>query len=304
MNKFKLGLSTLAILGGIGLGTTVMTAQASANSVVSQSNAKFGRVTGNTKGDLYSKQGSDRNFSFKFAHHLNSFPNTTWIVSKSALIKKNNGKNYRYYYVTSTSAVLKKSYSGWVWRGYLKTANHVNLNAPYISQQAVKAWMGCESASLLEGLQYKGVKTNTGLVQFMKSLPRSKNNNPNNGFAGSPYKVTPGVFQSILPKPLAKWGNKYHAVKNISGSSVSDLRGQLRMHNPVVVYVTLHFAKAQWGHYFWGAGINNSHVMLLDGYDAKSNTYHVADPNHGKYWVSSAKFSRSYNYKHYAVAIQ
>ncbi|NLR32832.1 C39 family peptidase [Levilactobacillus tujiorum] len=304
-NRLKNAVTIASIGLGMIAGTGLTASAATVNPhIISQGKVtKFGKVTGDVKGSLYNLP-TDNTGKLRFiqTHKLKNFPHTAWIISKSALVKKNNGKDYRYYYVTSTSAKSKKNYSGWVWHKYLKTPSKVNLNAPYISQQAVKAWMGCESASLLEGLHYKGVMKSTGLVKFMKKLPRSKNNNPNNGFAGSPYRVTPGVFQSIFPKPLAKWGNKYTTVKNISGSKLSTLRSQLRMHNPVVVYVTLHFAKAQYGHYFWGRGINNSHVMLLDGY--KKNAYHVADPNHGKYWVGAKKFSRSYNYKHYAVAVQ
>lgn len=291
------------LLTGVAIGNFgLVTAQAATQHVVSQKNVTtFGKVTGNTRGKTYAFKTTDGQLTMTANHKLASFPKTAWAISKSALIQKANGKQYRYYYVTSISNG-KKSYSGWVWHKYLKTPSTVNLNAPYISQNAVKAWMGCESASLLEGLHYKGALKSTGLVAFMKRLPRSKNNNPNNGFAGSPYKVTPGVFQSIFPKPLAKWGNQYEPVKNMSGASLSKLRSQLRLHNPVVVYVTLHFAKAQYGHYFWGTGINNSHVMLLDGY--KKGYYHVADPNQGKYWVSASKLARSYNYKHFAVAVQ
>lgn len=292
-----------ALLTGIAMGSLgLIPAHAATQQVISQKNvAKYGRVTGNLKGKTYRFQSQSGQLTMTANHQLASFPKTAWVVSKTALVQKTNGKHYRYDYVTSLGNT-KKTYTGWVWHKYLKSPATVNLNAPYISQNAVKAWMGCESASLLEGLHAKGVLRSTGLVAFMKHLPRSKNNNPNNGFAGSPYKVTSGVFQSIFPKPLAKWGNRYTPVKNISGAKMSQLRAQLRLHNPVVVYVTLHFAKAQYGHYFWGTGINNSHVMLLDGY--KPGYYHVADPNQGKYWVSANKFARSYNYKHFAVAVQ
>jgi len=292
----------VALLIGVTLGSLgLVTAQAATQQIVSQKKVtKYGRVTGNLKGQMYTFQSRAGELTMTVNHRLASFPKTAWVVSKTAYVQKANGKQYQYDYVTALGA--KKSYSGWVGHKDLKTPSTVKLNAPYISQNAVKAWMGCESASLLEGLHAKGVLRSTGLVAFMKHLPRSKNNNPNNGFAGSPYKVTPGVFQSIFPKPLAKWGNRYTSVKNVSGAKLSQLRAQLRLHNPVVVYVTLHFAKAQYGHYFWGTGINNSHVMLLDGY--KRGYYHVADPNQGKYWVSAHKFARSYNYKHFAVAVQ
>lgn len=297
----QIGIGTAVGLACLGLGVTAQAA--SAQHVISQKTVtKYGKVTENVAGSLYAFKNTDQTLTLTATHQLKKYPHTAWIVSRSALVQMADGQSARYNYVTSTSSKTTKQVSGWVLAHDLKTPAKVNLGAPYISQNAVKAWMGCESASLLEGLQDKGVLKSTGLVAFMRHLPRSKNNNPNNGFAGSPYKVTPGVFQSIFPKPLAKWGNTYTPVKNISGASLAKLRSQLRLHNPVVVYVTLHFAKAQYGHYFWGTGINNSHVMLLDGY--KAGAYHVADPNHGKYWVSAKKFARSYNYKHFAVAVQ
>lgn len=290
-----LGLTSLSVPAKAETGNMTLVSQAKVT--------KFGRVTGNIKGNLYSFKTDSRGaLTMSPTHYLKNYGKTAWIASKTAWVQKANGKRYRYDYVTETRNVSNKRHAGWVLHQDLKTPSKVNLNAPYVNQNAVKAWMGCESASLLEGLHYKGIKKSTGLVAFMKHLPRSKNNNPNNGFAGSPYKVTPGVFQSIFPKPLAKWGNKYTSVKNISGASVAALRSQIRQHNPVVVYVTLHFAKAQYDRYFWGTGIDNSHVMVLDGY--RSGDYHVSDPNQGKYWVSAKKFKRSYNYKHFAVAVQ
>ncbi|MFC6275429.1 C39 family peptidase [Levilactobacillus tangyuanensis] len=297
MKKVLLGIFGLLTFFTVG---TVGHAASSAQLVSQQKVTSYGRVTGNVKGTLVAFKEAGSGVQLVTTHQLSQYRNTAWIVNRSALVRQANGKNQRYVYVTSTNA--KSKTTGWVLKNDLKIPSKVNLNAPYISQNKVKAWMGCESASLLEGLHYKGVLKSTGLVAFMKKLPRSKTNNPNTGFAGSPYKVTPGVFQSIFPKPLAKWGNRYHSVKNISGAKVSKLRSELRMNHPVVVYVTLHFAKAQYGRYFWGTGINNSHVMLLDGY--KKGAYHVADPNQGKYWVSANKFTRSYNYKHYAVTIQ
>ncbi|KRN01230.1 hypothetical protein FD13_GL001193 [Levilactobacillus senmaizukei DSM 21775 = NBRC 103853] len=297
MRKVLLGIFSFLALLVIG---TVGYASSGTQILSQQKVTPFGRVTGTTKGTLVAFKKTSSGIQMATTHRLSQYRNTAWTVSRSASVRQANGRSQRYVYVTSTNA--KRHTTGWVLKRDLKTPSKVNLNAPYISQNKVKAWMGCESASLLEGLHYKGAMRSTGLVAFMKKLPRSKTNNPNTGFAGSPYKVTPGVFQSIFPKPLAKWGNRYHSVKNISGAKVSKLRSELRMNHPVVVYVTLHFAKAHYGHYFWGTGINNSHVMLLDGY--KNGAYHVADPNQGKYWVSAKKFTRSYNYKHYAVTIQ
>lgn len=188
--------------------------------------------------------------------------------------------------------------------GSKKVASYVLLNAPYINQNASGLPMGCEAASLLQGLHLKGHAQNYNLTDFIKEMPLSKNNDPNNGFAGSPYRVTPGIYQSIFAKPLADWGRKYGSVTNISGSSTENLKNELRNGHPVVVYVTLNFDKPQYGTYWWGMGINNAHVMTLDGFNDQNQTYHVSDPNKGKYWVSSGSFEASYNLRKSSVVIK
>ncbi|WP_407857143.1 C39 family peptidase [Enterococcus hailinensis] len=203
---------------------------------------------------------------------------------------------------------LKKAgwrYEGVAWNAIQdSSANYVLLNAPYINQNSAGMPMGCEAASLLQALQLKGYAKNYNLKSFIKEMPLAADNNPNNGFAGRPDIVMNNVYQSIFPAPLANWGNKYGKAVNISGSSTATLKQELNNGNPIVVYVTLNFANPQYGSYFWGTGINNAHVMTLDGYNSNNNTYHVSDPNAGKYWVSASKFETSYNLKKYAVVIR
>ncbi|UQS84653.1 C39 family peptidase [Apilactobacillus apisilvae] len=183
-----------------------------------------------------------------------------------------------------------------------KNANAVELNAPYISQKAIKAWDGCEAASLLEAFHSKGVLLNTDLKEFLKQMPISKDGNPNNGFAGSPYSSSGKYFESIFPKALDKWGNQYHKVKDMTGSSINDLKKQIDAGNPVLTYIVSGYQKPQYKKYSFGTEIDNSHVVLLDGYER--GYYHVSDPNHGQYWVKASSFEQSYNYKKYAVAVQ
>lgn len=183
-------------------------------------------------------------------------------------------------------------------------SDYVLLNAPYINQNSAGLPMGCEAAALLQALQTKGYARNYNLKSFIKEMPLAADNNPNHGFAGRPDTVMNNVYQSIFPAPLASWGSRYGKVANISGSSTNTLKQELRNGNPVVVYVTLNFAGPQYGNYFWGTGINNAHIMTLDGYNQNSNTYHVSDPNAGKYWVAANKFEASYNLKKYAVVVR
>lgn len=188
--------------------------------------------------------------------------------------------------------------------GAQNVASYVLLNSPYINQNSSGYPMGCEAASLLQALQTKGRAKNYNLKNFIKEMPLSSNNNPNNGFAGKPDRVTSGVYQSIYAKPLAQWGSKYGKVADISGSSVETLKDELRKGNPVVVYVTGDYAKPVYGKYWWGTGIDNAHIVTLDGFNQANNTYHISDPNAGKYWVSASKFEASYNLRKSAVVVR
>ncbi|RFB15435.1 hypothetical protein DZB84_12315 [Bacillus sp. HNG] len=184
------------------------------------------------------------------------------------------------------------------------TSSHskiVELKVPYLNQYLANAPMGCEAAALLQALQYKGYAKNYSLGSFLKEMPVDQEGNPNNGFGGTPYKIVSGVYQSIYPAPLSKWGSKYGSVSNITGSSVENLKNQLENGNPVIVYVTMNWGSPQYGQYFWGTGIDNAHVMTLTGY--KDGYYHVTDPAAGKYWVKASSFEASYNLTKYAVVV-
>lgn len=177
----------------------------------------------------------------------------------------------------------------------------VLLNVPYINQYHQVGEMAYEASSLLEALHFKGYATNYSLASFIQTMPISASGNPNEGFGGSYQTVVANVFQSIYPAPLATWGQKFGNVRNISGASLEDLKQQLRAGNPVVVYVTLHFAAPKYHQYFWGTGIDNSHVMTLDGF--KPGYYHVVDPAADSYWVLENSLAYSYNLTRYAVVI-
>ncbi|MGM0341563.1 C39 family peptidase [Candidatus Enterococcus murrayae] len=188
--------------------------------------------------------------------------------------------------------------------GSQTVASYILLNAPFINQYSAGFPMGCEAASLLQALQQKGYAKNYNLKSFIKEMPMSPNNNPNNGFSGKPDKVVSNIYHSIYAKPLANWGNKYAKAADISGVSVETLKDELRKGNPVVVYVTGDYAAPRYGKYWWGTGIDNAHVVTLDGFNQNNNTYHISDPAKGKYWVSASKFEASYNLRKSAVVVR
>lgn len=188
----------------------------------------------------------------------------------------------------------------------------ISLKVPYINQlKPLYAPFGCEGASLLQALQFKGYAKKTSYKKFLNNMPKTKRN-PYNAFAGSPYYSINGVFQSIFPKPLAKYGKKYSSnVKDISGASAKTLRKELSAGNPIVVYVTLDFSKPKWTRWDMGSAgknvkmVDNLHVMTLAGYSSKTKRYKVMDPNNkGEYWVNKYEFERAYNALKFAVIVR
>lgn len=192
-----------------------------------------------------------------------------------------------------------------------QTQKYVKLDVPYINQKSpIYAPMGCEGASLLMALKYKGVN-NVDFKGFLDKMPKSPDNNPFNGFSGSPYDVEDGIFQSIFPGALANYGKQYKSsVMDISGSSPSDLKIELDNGNPVVVYVTNRsFEAPRLKEYTFGGKrctiIDNLHVVLLAGYNDNNKTYYIADPNaKGYYWISKDKFETAYNCSKWAVTVR
>ena len=69
----------------------------------------------------------------------------------------------------------------------------------------------------------------------------------------------------------------------------------------MVAWVTLNYQGPQWHHYDWGNGIDNAHVVTVDGYNGDS--MHIVDPENGTYWISKGAFNAAYSYMKFAVAI-
>lgn len=208
---------------------------------------------------------------------------------------------YKFSYKGKTGYVSGK-YIKKITSKVVKTSSSVELKVPFYDQYEAKAPMGCEASSLLQALHFKDKATNYNLATFLKKMPVDSKGDPNKGFGGTPYKVVKGVYQSIYPKALAKWGSKYGTVVDISGASVTTLKKELDKGNPIVVYITNNYEAPKYQKYFWGTGIDNAHVVTLSGY--KKGYYHVTDPAKGAMWVSAKKFEYAYNLKKFAVVVR
>lgn len=151
------------------------------------------------------------------------------------------------------------------------------LNVPYWSQNGEGVLNGCEAASLLMALQYKGYLGGMHLRTYAEMMPKS--DDPFTGFRGN-------VFESagsdapfwIAPGPLAQFGRESSGNSNvvdISGASLDALDAEVAAGNPVVIYLTLGYtAPSAWR---YGAPAN-LHVMLLTGYNSVTGTQRVTDP--------------------------
>ncbi|MFV0393800.1 MAG: C39 family peptidase [Coprobacillaceae bacterium] len=173
----------------------------------------------------------------------------------------------------------------------------VELNVPYINQYAYGAPMGCEGAALLQSLQGKGYATNVGYKTFLNNMPYATDNNPYNGFVGSPYTVSnQNIYQSIFPTALAPYGNRYGTSINTTGYTANQLVDELYAGNTSVVYVTYNFQNPKYNNYFFGQAVDNMHVMTLTGYNPATDQFRVMDPaGLGSYWVNGASFRQALN---------
>lgn len=182
--------------------------------------------------------------------------------------------------------------------------DYVLLGVRNYNQYALGAPSGCEGASLLQALQYKGNLTTWNLTQFLNTIPKSPNSNPNNGFVGSPYVENSYTYSAIYPAPAATWGAQYGNVSDLSGSSFSTLINEVQNNNPVVAWVTINFQPVRWGQWNFGLAVNNNHAVTLDGYNRQSNQVHVSDPISGSYWLNASTFENIYNARKFALVVR
>lgn len=189
------------------------------------------------------------------------------------------------------------------------------ISGPFISQVYPEDIpMACESASALMGLKRKGYAEDITLPKFLEKLPRASRD-PNLGFVGDPYKVTPNIYMTIHPKPLAEYAKTFGKVQDLSGADLSYLRMELLNGNPVVFWGTYQFRNPVYFNYWNGTktarGIDNAHVVLLVGYDGTTGEYIVADPynpdkpkENYEFRVKESTVEKIYNLQKYAMVVR
>lgn len=168
--------------------------------------------------------------------------------------------------------------------------------------------LGCEGVSLYMAMRGMGYLEDMDLKSFMKTMPHA--DNPLFGYWGDATKgrkFNGDKRTTIYPEPLSSWGSKYsdgHVV-NGSGSTVEQLKEELDLGHPIVVYVTSGWSKPKWKNYSFGSAVTNNHVVCLVGYN-ESGDYLINDcsgSRNGEYWISQDLFENCYNVRHMAVIV-
>ena len=171
----------------------------------------------------------------------------------------------------------------------------------FINQRTNQVLNGCEAASLLMSLHYRGYATNHNLVSFATAMPKH-DTDPHQGFIHSIFDLEPrNVTHWIAPDALARFGSDYATTTDISGSSPEQLKEYINQRKPVVVYTTANFNYPS----TWDGEVPlNLHVVLLTGYNRITGNYIVLDPWSGRKLISKQKFESIYNLMRYAVVVQ
>jgi Uncharacterized protein conserved in bacteria len=174
---------------------------------------------------------------------------------------------------------------------------------------------GCEITSLTAVLNFYGYDADK-LDMADNYLPKEPWNRKNGKlFGADPYKAyagdprdQPGGFFSYAP-PIVAAADRYLGERDASGLAARDISGSTREEllehlyggTPVVVWTTLDMSppKVTYSWYFHDTGELfkapvNLHVLVLNGYDAGTNTVHVMNPLEGQVTYNADTFFKSY----------
>ncbi len=180
----------------------------------------------------------------------------------------------------------------------------------YVDQNKDGYYQGCAGASLLMALKMKGQARNYTYIQFMDTMPYTNDKNPNHGYNGNP-KARSGYMNSIYPPAIAKWGQRFGNVSDISGCNSNRLVEEVRQGNiPVVLVVYRYEYRGVDTSPSWGTYLLAHHFNTLVGYDYVNDRYKVADPNWrgdgqgGTRWIDGKLFRNIWNIQKGVVLVK
>ncbi|MFC4653109.1 C39 family peptidase [Lactococcus nasutitermitis] len=179
---------------------------------------------------------------------------------------------------------------------------YILMDTGSVNQNKIGAYQGCETVSLYNALVYLGDTKGESVTTVINSLPFVDwGANPNTGYAGNPWitdaDIPDGGYPTIWPNAMIEFAKNYDpAVKDISGADMKTIENAIMAGNPVEMWVTIGLAAPQitYTDYYGHKALNNTHAVLLDGYNSKTDEFHVTDPIDGKYWKSVSVLSSIY----------
>lgn len=152
----------------------------------------------------------------------------------------------------------------------------LDISPYYINQYDAGLYNGCEAASLLMALKYKGYIRGADFRTFADGIPAS--DDPNTGFYLSMADLEPREEAHwIAPAPLAAYGASMSGanVINATGWSLAQLNSEVQNGNPVIIYMTYKFNDPK----EYSKGVpKNLHVLVLSGYNSYTGEQQFYDP--------------------------
>ncbi len=153
---------------------------------------------------------------------------------------------------------------------------NLDISPFYINQYSSNILSGCEAASLLMALKYKGYIRGMDYHSFALNMPTSSD--PNTGFYLSMTDLEPrNEAHWIAPAPLASYGMSSSGayIANVSGWSLDQLDNEVKNGNPVVIYLTFAFNDPK----EYSNGVpRNLHVLVLSGFNSYTGEQQFYDP--------------------------
>ncbi|MBQ8984808.1 C39 family peptidase [Candidatus Saccharibacteria bacterium] len=174
--------------------------------------------------------------------------------------------------------------------------HNLDLSPYYINQISAGFESGCEAASLLMSMKYKGYGGGISFSSFANNMPKS-DTDPNQGFYLSMTSLEPrDEAHWIAPAPLASYGvASGGSVANVSGWSLDQLDNEVKNGNPVIIYLTFGFNNPK----EYSKGVpRNLHVLVLSGFNSYTGEQKFYDPwpvNGNNPSLSKARTEQLYN---------
>lgn len=169
-----------------------------------------------------------------------------------------------------------------------------------ITMQYPELPAGCESIALTNVLNYYGFQLNK--THIIKNYLPYSNSDFVNCYYGSPYDyvnggviMAPGI-RSVANSFLINNNPSFYAV-DVTGKTFDDLYAYVERGNPVIVWTSLQMGglgrviASKDPYVFY----QNSHTVVLKGFDKTSNRAYFADSIYGDVWYDIARCKDIYN---------